>query len=164
MAELYIIRHGLAADRGSWANDKERPLTEEGDRKTRQVAQRLREFKVSFETVLTSPLVRALQTAAILSETQLVGRLEVSDWLAPGGDREAWLQWLEGWRQSGETRLAIVGHEPDLSEWAEGLIWGEVRGVITLKKAGILGLCLPESGPLLGNCQLFWLTPPRFVI
>jgi phosphohistidine phosphatase len=56
-----------------------------------------------------------------------------------------------------------VGHEPNLSLWAETLLWGKTNGVLTLKKAGVLGLTLPEQTPI-GNSTLFWLTPPRFLL
>ncbi|MER3478596.1 MAG: phosphohistidine phosphatase SixA, partial [Leptolyngbya sp. ERB_1_2] len=60
--------------------------------------------------------------------------------------------------------LALVGHEPDLSGWAELLVWGEVRDRILLKKAGMIGLDLPDSGSAISNSQLFWLTPPKFLL
>jgi phosphohistidine phosphatase len=160
---LYIIRHGLAGEHGSYANDAERPLTPEGQHKTQQVAKRLKAIDLSFHLILTSPLVRAKQTAEILQEVGLSQHLEESDFLAPGGDFEEWLDWLAAWR-SNKTSLAIVGHEPDLSAWAERLIWGEVRQRLVLKKAGAIGLTLPETGTPVGNSELFWLTPPRFLL
>ncbi len=161
---LYIIRHGLAGEHGSYANDDERPLTEEGQRKTKQVAKRLKDLDLSFDLILTSPLVRAHQTAEILQKVGLGDRLEISDHLAPSGKLEDWIQWYNHWQQSGGGCLALVGHEPGLSTWAETLVWGEARGHLTLKKAGVMGLTLPESGQLVGQCELFWLVPPRYLL
>lgn len=158
--ELYIIRHGLAGEHGSYANDDDRPLTEEGHRKTKQIAKRLYDLDLRFDLLLTSPLVRAKQTAKILQAVGLSKQLEESDFLAPGGDFDGWLTWLAQWQ--GE-RLAIVGHEPDLSEWAEKLVWGETRHQLVLKKAGAIGLTLPDGNPT-GRSQLFWLTPPRLLL
>jgi phosphohistidine phosphatase len=164
MTQLYIIRHGLAGERGTYANDDERPLTEEGHRKTKKVAKRLVRLDLHFDLILTSPLVRAKQTAEILQAVGLGDQLKESVYLAHGGDFNAWLTWLDKWQQTGGQCLAIVGHEPDLSEWAELLVWGEPKGRILLKKTGCMGLTLPSSGSPIGQSQLFWLTPPRLLL
>lgn len=162
--EVYLIRHGLAGERGTYPNDDERPLTLEGKKKTRQVAKRLRDLEISFDLMLTSPLVRARQTAEILLEVGLTHELETADFLAHGGTIDTWLEWLMTWNRPAQARLALVGHEPDLSAWAEQLLWGEARGVLVLKKAGVAGLTLPDQGLAIGNCSLFWLAPPRLLL
>jgi phosphohistidine phosphatase len=63
--KLYFVRHGLAGQSGDYLNDGERPLTEEGRAKTAKIAQRLGQLGVKFDLILTSPLVRAVQTAEI---------------------------------------------------------------------------------------------------
>jgi phosphohistidine phosphatase len=161
--DLYLIRHGLAGEHGSYANDHERPLTDEGKQKTRQVAKRLHALALRFDLIMTSPLVRAHQTAELLLEAKLSQALQVSPHLAPGGRLEQWLHWLQHERSSDITTLALVGHEPNLSAWAETLVWGEPRDALSLKKAGVIGLTLPEQTPE-GNSALFWLTPPRFLL
>lgn len=118
---------------------------------------------MTFDLILTSPLVRARQTAEILQACGLCDLLEESVYLAPGGDFDSWLKWLQEWQSNQESRLAIVGHEPDLGEWAEKLVWGEVRYRLIVKKAGVIGLFLPEDDPV-GQSQLFWLTPPRLLL
>jgi phosphohistidine phosphatase len=162
--ELYLIRHGLAGEHGTYANDTERPLTDEGRIKTNRVATRLCELGIRFDLIQTSPLVRAHQTAEILQLAGLSNPLETCVYLAPGGDFNAWIEAVQQWRQVGKTRLAIVGHEPDLGEWAERLIWGTVRHQVILKKAGVIGLLLPEAGSLIGQSQLFWLTSPKYLL
>lgn len=164
--ELYMIRHGLAGERGEYANDEERPLTEEGIRKTKRVAKRLHELNIRFDLILTSPLARARQTAEILQIYKLGTRMEESQQLAPSGDFNIWLSWLQQWRQTSGDCLAIVGHEPNLGEWAERLIWGEIRHHLIVKKAGVIGLLLPEaeSESPVGNSQLFWLAPPKLML
>jgi len=158
--DVYLIRHGLAAEPGTYADDQ-RPLTEDGRKKTRLVAKRLLDLGLRFEPILTSPLVRAHQTAEILVQAGLGDRLETVEFLAPAGAIADWLDWLLSWKPSGNATLAMVGHEPDLSRWAETLIWGEPCGALVLKKAGIIGLTLTASGSPIGNSSLFWLTPPR---
>ncbi|MCU0526308.1 MAG: phosphohistidine phosphatase SixA [Elainella sp. Prado103] len=162
--ELYMIRHGLAGQRGDYANDDERPLTGEGIHRTRKVAKRLYDLNIRFELILTSPLARARQTAEILQSYKLSSQLEESKALAPGGEINIWLSWLQQWRQSGKTCLAIVGHEPDLGEWAETLVWGASHQNLIFKKAGVMGLLLPDAESPIGRSQMFWLSPPRLLV
>lgn len=164
MMELYIIRHGLAGERGTYANDDERPLTDEGMRRTKQVAKRLRELDIHFDLIQTSPLVRAKQTAEILQTVGLSKKLEESVHLKPDGEINGWLEWLQTWRQEGSGSLAIVGHEPNLGEWTEQLLWGEPRQSLLVKKAGVIGLMLPDDSSPIGHSQLFWFTPPRLLL
>ncbi|NEQ24493.1 MAG: phosphohistidine phosphatase SixA [Microcoleus sp. SIO2G3] len=170
--EIYLIRHGLAGDRGTYADDTQRPLTKEGREKTKQVAQQMRSIGLRFDRMLTSPYVRAQQTAEILMQAKLSPQLEEAEFLAHDGKLEDLIDWWQNWERSRsaagtdspDAKLALVGHEPDLSAWAEQLIWGEVRGKFVLKKAGAIGLNVPESGLAIGQCELFWLTAPRLLL
>ncbi|NEQ35573.1 MAG: phosphohistidine phosphatase SixA [Okeania sp. SIO3I5] len=161
---IYFIRHGIAGDRENYATDEERPLTEIGDRKTNKIAQKLKQIGLDFNLILTSPLVRANQTAKILQANKLSAKIEKFSPLAPAGDINLWLQWLETWQPQENRELALVGHQPDLGNWAEILVWGETREVLILKKAGVIGISLPEIGSPVGNSQMFWLTAPKFLL
>jgi phosphohistidine phosphatase len=156
MIDLFLIRHGIAAERGTYPTDESRPLTDLGVQKTRQVAQRLRELGLKF--------VRAQQTAEILLAVGLSDRLEFAETLSPAGEITDWMTWFQTWMQAGGSALALVGHEPDLGEWAEIFTWGESRDSLVLKKAGIIGLKVPSAAALPGNCQLFWLTAPKLLL
>ena len=162
--KLYIIRHGIAADQAEYVRDQDRPLTPEGDRKTAKVAQQLHQMQIHFDLILTSPLIRAKQTAKILKQEGLSDQLEKSAHLAPAGDIKHWLKWLEPWRENGGTSLAIVGHQPNLGNWAEILLWGQATDSLVVKKAGIIGLTLPELGSPIARSHLFWLTPPKLLL
>jgi phosphohistidine phosphatase len=166
--QLYFIRHGIAADRGKYSNDEERPLIDEGKRKTEKIALKLREIGVKFDIILTSPLVRAYQTAEILLEKGCGDRLEIFPPLAPDGDFDEFQEWLSSYREkrynSGAEAIAAVGHQPDLGSWAELSAWGEIRDRLILKKAGIIGLDLPLQGSLLSNSSLFLLTSPKWLV
>ncbi len=163
--ELYLIRHGIAEDKGLNIKDEERSLTKEGRQKTEKVAQKLVKLSLSFDLILTSPLVRARQTADILIAEKLSSQLEDSSHLAPNGQISSWLKdWLEPRNYSQNTQLALVGHEPDLTNWAEILLWGEVKASLVLKKAGMIGIKLPETGSPLGRSHMFWLTPPKYLL
>ncbi len=163
--ELYLIRHGIAEEGGADIKDEERSLTKEGRQKTLKVAQRLKTLGLHFDLIATSPLVRARQTAEILIQTGLSSQMEECTHLAPNGDIHSWVaNWLEPRNYSAQTQLALVGHEPNFSEWAEVLLWGDAKGSLVLKKAGMIGIKLPEKGSSLGRSQMFWLTPPKFLL
>jgi phosphohistidine phosphatase len=163
--ELYFVRHGLAGVRKSGTDDRQRPLTRAGVRRTRAVAQRLVDVGLRLDGLLTSPLVRARQTADILHAVGLAPRPEDFPLLAPGGDLQRFLGWLgRRGREPKQARLGLVGHMPDLAAWAEALVFGRAAGRLVLKKAGVLGLALPATGSPLGRCSLFLLTPPRLLL
>ncbi|MEA5534331.1 phosphohistidine phosphatase SixA [Crocosphaera sp. XPORK-15E] len=165
MTQLYLIRHGIAVERENDMDDKARPLTEIGREKTLKVAQRLRAMGINFDLILTSSLVRARQTAEILQTVGLSDKLEEFSFLAPGGDIDSWADW---WANSHynkpESCLALVGHQPDLGDWAEILVWGNNYGKLVVKKAGIIGINLPDQVTPIGQGELFLLTSPKWLI
>lgn len=163
--ELYLIRHGIAADKTDYDNDEERPLTEEGRKKTKNVAQQIHARKLHFDLILTSPLVRARETAKILQDIGLSSQVQESPHLAPDGKIEAWVSWLQERRQNtNDKSIALVGHQPDLGNWAEILVWGKAQEKLVLKKAGIIGLNLPEAETPLNQSQLFLLISPKWLL
>ena len=163
--ELYLIRHGIAAERGTYSNDDERPLVAKGISKTQQVAAKLQSIGIKFDLILSSPLVRAFQTAEILLQAGLSSNLELFTPLEPGGNIQEWLQWLKKETNNNSlNKLALVGHQPDLGNWTEMLVWGSIRNQIIVKKAGIVGLILPDSKEIVGNSDLFLLTSPKWFI
>jgi phosphohistidine phosphatase len=163
MIEIYLIRHGLAGQFGDYEADAQRPLTPEGVRKTQKVARRLKTFGIRFDVVLTSPYKRALQTAIVLKSIGLVNTLETLDALQPDGEISIVIARVKALRQN-RQRIAIVGHEPDLTHLASQLIFGQDGENLTLKKAGVMGITAPIEGELIGQCQLFWLVPPRLLL
>ena len=162
--DIYFIRHGIAADPSEYEYDRDRPLTAKGREKTARIAQKIREIGVNFNVILTSPLVRAKQTAQILLEVGLSNLVEEFIPLSPGGNIQEFLQtWADSDYGKMEGAIALVGHQPDLTDWAEQLIWGEIREKLILKKAGIIGLSVPLLASPLGQCQLFLLTSPKWL-
>lgn len=164
--ELYLIRHGIAAEREAYANDEDRPLTDKGHQKTGKVAKQLHHQGLRFDLILTSPLVRAKQTAVILQGAGLSSQIEEFPALAPDGDIHAWVQWLEKWQQqnSESQSIALVGHQPDLGNWAEILVWGKAQEKLVLKKAGVIGLTLPQPGTPIGQSLMFLLLSPKWLL
>jgi len=155
--ELYLIRHGLAEERGErWPDDSKRPLTEEGMSRLRKQARGLARLGVTFDIVLTSPLVRTRQTAEIVA-AGLEPRPHVTsvDSLTPDGSYPAVVADLE--KHARKTRIALVGHEPSIGELAARLIGA--RHPIEFKKGAVCRIdvtALPPSGP---GALRWFLTP-----
>lgn len=163
--ELYLIRHGMAAESTEYDDDSLRPLTEEGRKKTQKVAQRLDDIGVRFDLILTSPLVRARQTAEILQKVGLSPRIEEFLPLAPDGSLQDWINWWhESSYNSKGSKLALVGHQPDLGEWAKTLVWGCSQAKLLVKKAGVIGLSFTNEENPVGNSELFLLTSPKWFV
>jgi phosphohistidine phosphatase len=158
--ELYFVRHGLAEERGdAWPDDTKRPLTEEGMSRLRKAVKGLAGMGVAIDVLLTSPLVRARQTADILA-----GGLDPRpsivnvDSLAPAGSYAAVLADLE--KHSRKCRLALVGHEPMLGELAARLIGS--RHPIEFKKGGVCRIDVEDLPPA-GPGDLRWLLTPKIL-
>ena len=158
--ELYFIRHGLAEERGdAWPDDSKRPLTDEGMSRIRKAARALARIGVTIEVVLTSPLVRARQTAE-----QLAAGLDPRpsmvnvDSLAPDGSYAAVIADLE--KHARKTRIALVGHEPMIGELAARLIGS--RHAIEFKKGAVCCIDL-ETVPPAGPGALRWLLTPKIL-
>lgn len=159
---IYILRHGIAVERGTpgYAKDAERPLTPKGERKLWQIAEAMEALKVSFDLILTSPYLRARQTAELVAEALGARkRLEFTDSLTPRGN-SAELVELLGRRDPRPESVLLVGHEPYLSELVSLLVSGGTRVSLVLKKGG---LCKLEVDALKhGRCAaLEWLLTPR---
>ncbi|MGB5239804.1 MAG: histidine phosphatase family protein [Prochlorococcaceae cyanobacterium] len=171
---LLLLRHGLAEERQvpgpGVRSDRERPLTERGRRRTAAVVRRLLELDLYCDQLLSSPLVRALQTAQIAREEGLCAALAIATELSPDTDPMPLLgEWLavDGPLAAG-GRLGLVGHEPDLSALAARLC-GAPPGALRLKKAGVALLELPAPGsvgelPLMGSACLRLLLSPACLI
>jgi len=156
--ELYLVRHAIAAERGSeWPDDTKRPLTERGVNRFKEVVKGLRRLDITLDEIFTSPLVRAKQTAELLA-AGLEGKapVKVLDALAPGHTSASVMTQLA--RVAKRRRVALVGHEPDLGELAAHLI-GAGRA-LAFKKGGI---CRIDLGSLTSKnaASLVLFLPPN---
>lgn len=141
-------------------DDEQRPLTPEGRRKTALIAQNLEHRGIRFQHLLVSPLVRAQQTAVILEKCGLAKTFETYLPLAPGGSLE---QFRQEWLSKPDLKsVALIGHEPDLSGWAEMILLGEVHGILQLKKAGLVKISLEE--PERDKAKLVLVLSPKVLI
>ena len=133
--ELYLVRHGQAEERGeAWPDDSKRPLTTEGKASMRKEARGLVRLEVVFDLILTSPFVRARQTADIIAESYNDRPpLVTIDSLTPNGTFQSVLADLE--KHARRSRVAIVGHEPGIGELAARL--AGARYPIEFKKGAV---------------------------
>jgi phosphohistidine phosphatase len=152
--ELYFLRHGIAADVGPHGSgDAGRPLTKEGIAKMQSAARGMRRLGLELDALLSSPLVRAHQTATIVAR-ELGLELQLADELAPGCDL-ARLTGLLGEYRAAE-RVMLVGHEPDFSQMI-GALTGGSR--VLMKKGGLGRVDVDRLEE--GAGTLIWLLPPR---
>ncbi len=158
--EIYLIRHGLAEERGdAWPDDTERPLTDRGAVRVRKTARGLATIGVAFDVILTSPLVRARQTAdAIASVFDPRPPIVPTEALAPGGSYQTLVAELE--KTGRRTRIALVGHEPGIGELAAK--FAGIRQPLAFKKGAVCRIDL-ESLPLDGPGALRWFLTPKIL-
>lgn len=158
--QLYVMRHGIAVARGSanFPDDTERPLTPEGKAKMKVIARGLLGLGVRLDSVITSPLVRARETAEIVG--QVYGPnvpVEFSDDLRPGGSLESLVAHLA--KHADRRRILVVGHEPDLSSGVAKLIGASQRANFKFKKGGCCRIDFGEFPPHPPGRLEWWLTP-----
>ncbi len=158
--QLYLIRHGLAEERGdAWPDDAKRPLTDKGMSQMRKAAHGLARLGVSVDVVLSSPLVRARQTAEIVaSALEPRPSLLNVDSLATDGSYPAVIADLE--KHARKTRIALVGHEPALGELAARLIGS--RHAIEFKKGAVCRIDIDDLPPA-GPGDLRWLMTTKIL-
>ena len=160
--EIYILRHGIAVEPGTagYADDSERPLTSKGERKLTRITEAMKAMELSFDRILSSPYVRARQTAEIVAEAfGAAKKLDFSDHLTPNGSSKKLIEFLNQIEPLPNSVL-LVGHEPHLSGLISRLVSGNVALALELKKGG---LCKLTTGSLkYGRCAtLEWLLTPR---
>lgn len=154
---LWIVRHAIAADVGppSWS-DSDRTLTAEGRAEFRGLARHLATRNRTVDAILTSPLVRARQTATILAEEMGLPsqNVEVTDLLRPGFDLDRLVRHLA---TLDDGTVAVVGHQPDLGLAASQLVAG---GKFAFGKGHIAALRFDDSVRI-GNAALSWFVGPE---
>ncbi len=154
---LLIIRHAIAVERGApGIPDEDRPLTPEGETKFAEAAKGLASLVDRPDALLTSPLLRAKQTAALAAAAW--GRIEPKETAAlAGGSFEEQAAVLD--RYPRDATVAVVGHEPHLSGLLARLLGSRHDDRLAFKKGGAALVDVP--GRLAGGGQLVWFLPPK---
>jgi phosphohistidine phosphatase len=117
--KLYVMRHGPAEDFAASGRDADRALTPSGRERVRAVAKLLRDKDEMPRVIVSSPLVRALQTAEIVAAELGLDHVDTAHELAPAGDAVAFVRRMLA---SDRKRPMVVGHEPDLSALVSTLV------------------------------------------
>src|SRR5438270_10080758 len=159
--DLYLVRHGIAydPDPAQWPDDKDRPLTPDGEKKLRQVARGLREIVPSVSVVLSSPWARAWRTAELLEKEARWPAPVASEALESGRSPAEALQALQPFDAS--AGVVLVGHEPNMHELASYLLTADTGHVqLEYRKGGVARLQLLD-GLRPGSAHLRWLLQPK---
>ncbi len=157
--QLYVMRHGIAVARGdpNFPDDTKRPLTPEGKKKLKGISRGLVRLGLCVDSIISSPLIRASETAAIVAEVFAPGvTVESSDFLRPGGSLQALLTFLG--KRADHRRVLVIGHEPDLSDGVATLI-GNARANFQFKKGGCCRIDFDKFPPRPPGKLIWWLTP-----
>jgi phosphohistidine phosphatase len=156
--KVYVVRHAEAEEQRPGRRDEERELTAEGRADFAQVVAGLAALGIRLDRILTSPLIRARQTAEILAQALPGPRPAELVALAPGGSFEGVFRALRD--PSGESGIALVGHEPTLGALVSLSTTGVASDGTPLKKGGVA--CLKFAGaPRSKSAALAWLLTPK---
>jgi phosphohistidine phosphatase len=153
----YFLRHADAEPKVT--SDNERKLTPKGLGQAEKAGKFLARCGLVPNIILTSPVVRARQTAKIVAEK--LGGAEVSevDWLAGGMTPETCLMELKAWQE--KASVLLVGHEPDFSETIAAMLGLRDSAALKVRKASLTGVELLDFRPEQG--QLHFLVPARLM-
>ena len=153
---ICILRHGTAENRSLGTSDAGRRLTKAGRRELKAVLRQARAAGVAPDLILTSPLIRAVETAAVAGRALECGRVVETKALLP--DVAPAQAWREIRAQQELKEILLVGHEPQLSRIASFLL--EAPLAVDLKKGALLRLTVQnQPGPPRG--VLKWLLTPK---
>ena len=153
---VYFLRHGIATEpEGYTGTDFERPLTDEGREKMEREAKAIERLDLEIDVVLTSPLVRAKETATIVAE-RLGLRVTDDERLDPSFDRARLTAILRD--REASSGIMVVGHEPSMSETIGDLVGG---AAIEFKKGGLA--CVEVDAPD-SDGVLLWLVSPKVLL
>jgi phosphohistidine phosphatase len=160
--DIYVVRHGIAIDREDpkCPPDPERYLTEEGIEKTKRVAAAVAALGASPDLLLSSPYVRAMQTAEIFGSALDYSKQKIrrTDLLLPGTEPSLLFRELAKDKQT--STLFVFGHAPQLDDIIAAAL-GSKHHITSLKKAGVALIELKRVSP--PNGQLVWLAPPKLL-
>jgi phosphohistidine phosphatase len=160
--EVVFLRHGLAADREEWkGTDEDRPLTAEGVDRTKEVVRGLRALKVRPDAILSSPLLRARETAEIAKKGLITdAKVELADELTSSAAPDQLIARLTDLAE--KPVVLCVGHEPHISTTISAMVSGRTAASFDVKKAG--ACCIRFTGiPKAGAGTMLWLLPPKFL-
>lgn len=152
---IYLVRHGVAEDFSDSGRDFDRHLTSEGQEKMTRAAAGLQSLGVAVDLLISSPLVRATETADEIARTYSAAQRDVWDELACGVDEIALTARVEALDPS--ANVMLVGHEPDIGEILAYWLTGRTSGFYTRVRKGSVSCVAAGSLPPNGNTMLEWM-------
>jgi phosphohistidine phosphatase len=152
---LFFLRHAEAEQRDLYPDDRQRPLTDKGRHEQRLVMGALVPLLQPLDHLLSSPLLRARQTADIVAEAvQFAGQVEETSVLAGDCTVGAVLNLLQGY--PGAARILCVGHEPDMSRLSAVFLDGQGRSSMAFQAGAVIGLTFAaHPAPGQGSLRFF---------
>ena len=159
--DCVLLRHGIAVERDEWeGQDEDRPLTKLGAKRVAQVADGLNRLTVQPTHVLSSPLIRAVETAKIAHHSLRVrSAVRIVDELLPDAPPDRLLSILHDLQP--ETCVLCIGHEPQLGMAASFMLSGRATASFPMKKAGACLIELPIQAKPGRSILRWWLTPSQ---
>jgi phosphohistidine phosphatase len=131
---IFFLRHAVASSREEWSgSEHDRPLTDDGRAEMRGVAAGLAALDLKADLLLTSPFVRAAETAHLAADALKLPVTE-ADELTPGASLASLTRLLDA--HGDARRVVVVGHEPDFSQIIGELIAAPHPARLALKKGG----------------------------
>jgi phosphohistidine phosphatase len=158
--DLYLIRHAdaLALGERGITDDEQRPLSEKGERQSEAMGRFFKARGITFDRVVSSPLVRARQTAEIMLKASGIAlEITLTDSLTPNARPKKAARYLA---KTGGEKVAVVGHLPHMAYFAAWLVGGK-KAQFEFSKAGV-ALVTSGDSPIKGNGVLNWLLTPEW--
>lgn len=157
---VYLVRHAIAEERGpAWPDDRERPLTQKGITRFRNITARLADRGVRVGAIYSSPLIRARQTADLLVPEWADVPIQIVEELAPEHTPASLAKTLAD--RAAHDAIALVGHEPDLGALAAWMIGA--KSPLPFKKGGVARIDCGETLKA-GEGTLVWMVTPKLVL
>jgi phosphohistidine phosphatase len=155
----YLLRHGIAVDPAEWrGSDFDRPLTDEGHKRMAREAKAIAALSLDLDVIITSPLVRAKQTAEYVADALKMTKHLIEDVrVGPGFSTARLASILE--EHVDAKSVMLVGHEPSMSEVTSDLIGG---ARLQFKKGSLACIELSNASSLTG--ELVWLASPKVLV
>lgn len=163
--KIIVVRHAVAMDREIFSvegkPDGQRPLTQKGKREFKKFLKKTKHHLKDAEMILTSPYLRASQTAELLrKEFKSLKFLETSDLKAESNPQKL----ITSLKKMKSNSVILVGHEPFLSTFVSLLLAGTKRQIIEIKKGGIVVLSVKDLQSLgVGKAVLLWSMNPSII-
>ena len=160
--DLFLLRHGIAVDRGlpGYEDDSQRPLTPKGAARVHRIAQAAKRLRLKFDLILSSPYLRAQQTAKVIASFyKMEDRLRLTENLTPAMSPAELIGEIHE-TYADALSILLVGHEPYMSTLASMLLAGDEEVLFTFKKGSLCKFSMDELR--YGRCAtLEWLITPK---